>query len=279
MKTINAVIARNITSENLVALVHGEIDAIHCRGFCPKAEASIISRWAIAQELVDYKHDRIINGVVKPTHYGVGRIGPASHMASGTPPDSEEWKEFAAEMEAFLPRRLELLTLTGKEDTPIEHLRLMLELCSEYSADVAPFPGARCSACGIFRVTYPNMKVLEQAPHVDKPRADLVALGYHRWLSANIYFDSRSQGGELLIYPGAPSFTGSMLESEGEYARKVLAEIEPFSIDPKAGDLVLIDPTRLHAVRAFPGTDKSDSRASQQAFVAYKPKSPFLFVN
>ncbi|NBD31407.1 MAG: hypothetical protein GVY17_00140 [Cyanobacteria bacterium] len=95
-------------------------------------------------------------------------------------------------------------------------------------------------------------------------------------IAANIYLQTQPEGGELMLWDHKCNTQTEYdaLRDGDSYALDATKLSAPaISIKPEAGDLILFESTRVHAVR--PG--KCCSRITMSTFIGYNKNQPLQF--
>jgi hypothetical protein len=194
---------------------------------------------------------------------GVSRLGIAFNTVFGEAADGPKAQRYYA---AALDHMRKIRAFFSPNLAPIDRLRLELDELWPEGANLGTFHGQKMSA-GVPRVTHPDSELLETQPHVDSLPCELQLDGQY---SANVYLSVPPEGGELLLWPS------QVLTQEQIEAKQAMGETwnrppgAAIAIRPSAGDLILINTRRFHAVRRFP----RGARVSIQTFIGLRAGQP-----
>jgi hypothetical protein len=262
-----------LTRDMLDALFARRACALRVPGFCPPELAHRLSEWLLRAE------GRGNWGVENAT----GELAPSDTFYAGTVPfnvalTAEE--SFVRYFADALPAMRRLRNVTP-ELAPMDKLRLELEEVWPCGARLASYHGMKM-ATGVARIMTPDGMLdgiarTEGMCHVDGFAFTSGGAGV---FSANVYLRVPDAGGELTIWnigatPFAVACNLSLFQRLRDFDADAQASIRaqlppPLTIRPAAGELVIIDSTRPHAVRGF---DRG-VRVTLQSFIKYKAGAP-----
>jgi hypothetical protein len=245
-------IEKQVTKHNLCKLLNGEIYALRIPGHYAKEACKIVTNNFLNSDLVA----NYINAV------NIGRVGMAFYEVQEDPLRLEEYY------------RLAKINNTRIKETfapyvsPIDMLMIDLNKAWPAGCKIENLHGENMFV-GLLRVLDENAPI---HPHQDVLRRDaktaLNAYTLTTQLAANIYLNMPEEGGELQLWAnGCSDDEYRRLLTPGDYYvdRSKLAE-PVITIRPEAGELVLFNPTRYHAVTAGKGA----KRVSVSCFVGYR---------
>lgn len=159
--------------------------------------------------------------------------------------------------------------------SPIDDLRLKLDEVWPRGAHLLDVDGEKCFT-GVTRYQEPD---IDLCPHIDKLEWNLPAhlqVSLQAQLSANIYLQVPEHGGELEVWNTRPSEDEYQhLKSDRHYGidRHLLRPAD-FTTRPKDGDLIIINPRFIHAVRPVQHTP----RITLSSFIGYfGEQSPLIY--
>lgn len=249
-----------LTAELLDALFARRICAIHIPGYCARDVAARADRWIMRNSTIVRWHVGPNNRIPTDMSYGIGlpRQQTLGNARAARVYAREALPSIRKIREAFAPHL-----------SPMDRLRLeMGEVWTEGVA-IAPFR-ERPGFVGMARIMRPDTVFGGKAREIGVCHVDSSA--QTRQFSSNIYLHVPARGGELRIWNVRldrrtdrnpiyrliknAAFAPAVRESITEYMP------EPAVIRPAAGDLVLLDTSRPHAVAGF----RSGHRVSIQAF-------------
>lgn len=256
---------RELTADALSSLFRGRIAAIHVKRF---ADPSLAKRAAAG--MVSTKAKRwFLDGYETDMSYLKHLGEPGRESAYGT--------ERRARYHATAVRNLRRVrALFAPHLSPVDRLRLELDELWPKGANLREVSGRKYGA-GVVRVMRPERFLdgrarTEGICHID----DLMEPGTPRLFSACIYLRVPPSGGELAIWGleltrrhrRNPFYRllgrGAFLPGAPEAVHEVIGP-PSVTLTPSAGDLILFDTARPHAVRGFARGD----RVQSQSFVAF----------
>ena len=258
--------ADTLTPELLETLRSRRICAIHVRGYCAQSLAKRADRWIMRNARPVRWHVGRSNDIPTDMSYGVG-----------IPRQQTLHSRNAARVYA----RDALLSIRRVREAFAPHLspmdRLRLELGEIWTDGVSIEPFERAPGfVGLVRIMRPDTVFEGKARrfgvcHVDSSAAT-------RQFSSNIYLHVPRKGGELRIWNVSldrkternPIYELLKAAAFAPDVRECIAEFlpEPLVIRPEAGDLVILDTSRPHAVAGF----SAGHRVSIQAFFRFGRK-------
>lgn len=223
--------------------------AIHVRGFFDARAAA-----SAARRLGDERQQRwVVDGRVTDTSFS---IGIPRQYGERSPKHEARYQREAARANQLLRDAF------APSWSPLDRLRLELDELWVRGATLGKFEG-RPALAGLLRTVEPSslfegVAATRGVIHMDQPeRAEAAA---HR-LSAILYLAMPPRGGELRVWDlaiDAENFRNLAYRLCARHgfdsaAQDLLHEVlgRPRTITPRAGDLVLIDTARPHAVAGF----------------------------
>ncbi|MBW4508785.1 MAG: 2OG-Fe(II) oxygenase [Scytonematopsis contorta HA4267-MV1] len=255
-------ISGSLVLADLIDLIHGKFLALCIPNYYPEKEAEVIT-----QELLKQK---TLERYLRAPDVGVKRSGMTFFETNGNIELLEIYYEQAS---AYIKK---LREVCFPFLSPIDMLRLDLGDIWLAGANIENIHGRRMLA-GIGRVFE---DASELPPHQDILSQDIQDSGlapngsYEQvitQLSSNIYLQVPKVGGELEIWNLKPSSTEQQAIRNPEYKYEGIidrASLPPATlvIKPEAGDLILFDSGRIHAVCP----SEKDLRASMSMFIGYR---------
>lgn len=239
--------------------------AIHVPGFCSRTTADQLARWIVT----NHRSTRW-----RGTDMAYA-LGVPFRIASQTPRGLREYALRAPSV----ARRLRHIC---EGASPFDRLRLELdEAWPNAGAMIADRKGFKMLV-GLSRVMTPDdlLDGIARTEGVCHRDSSALLSSERGKFSANIYLEVPDAGGDLAIWPVAPT--------RWDWLRnhRVFREMETFQpatqafvrsrlppplvIKPAAGDLILLNTGRPHAVRGF----HSGRRVTLQTFVTHEPARP-----
>lgn len=255
--------APRITATLLEQLDRGEMLAVRIPAFVPETHAQEMARNVVGHwSLSVYRNT--------PELMRIGQSHYETHEPSGEPN--------AAALDDYLDKAdllmEEIRTCCAPYRSPLDRLWEMLD--EEMGAERVRIHG-RPMFAGIVRV-FPEGR--ELLPHNDRFARDApyldVAKAIQAQFALNIYLQVPPKGGELQLW--AERLTDdelSRMQMRGSKYGVDPAKAPPprIEIHPRVGDVVVIDATRLHAVKPSCG----GIRVGMSCFLAYRRHSPLLY--
>lgn len=240
---------RELTHEDILALIEGTVLAVHIPGFAP-AEVVTSAR----DHLVDHPGK---GGLSQDTTFQ--RIGFAYSEIS----DDASRERYHSEARDNIQRMRDLFSPYA---SPSDTLRLLLEETWNPGASLLSVEG-RKAFIGICRF---QDQGVDLNPHTDALERNLPSTDAHELvaqLSANIYINIPHTGGELELWgtePGEHAYNELKGERVWGLERDQLGPPKAV-IKPAPGDLLLLNPRQIHAVR--PSSD--EPRITLGHFIGY----------
>jgi hypothetical protein len=241
-----------VTRNNMLKLLQNEILALRIPGHYSKEACNIVTK--------NFLNSDLIANYVNASN--IGRVGMAFYEVQDSHEMLEEYYRVskinnARIKETFFPYV-----------SPIDMLMVDLNKIWNAGCKIENLHGENMFV-GLLRVLDENAPI---HPHQDLLRRDaktaLNAYTQITQLAANIYLNMPKEGGELQLWSqGCSDEEYKRLLTPGEYYvdRKKIAE-PIITIKPEAGELVLFNPTRYHAVTAGKGA----KRVSVSCFIGYR---------
>lgn len=222
-----------LTGADIEALSGGDVLALRLsRFYAPEHCAMVRAR---------------VTGATK-THYEVAPSVTKIGMALFEATDAALLEAYYADAERAGQRAR---ALYGELDDPIDRLQTMLARIWPAGCEVERLHD-RAMYAGLVRVIDSSS---ELRPHQDNTdwdmRSSARAQTMRTQLSANVYFSAADEGGDLELWPAAIGDEAHYrsLQVPGDYALARAAIGEPaVTIRPAAGDLLIFDARRIHAV-------------------------------
>jgi hypothetical protein len=267
--------ADQLTFDALNSLFVNRSCAIHIPNFVPSATCRILNKW-ITSNLPNTKWKNT------DMYYGLGL--PVNTMLG---PTANHCLRYLHQAIPTMRRIRE----ASKRLAPLDKLRLELDEAWHFGARISTDnPYRRKMFVGLVRAMRPEglvgkMTSTEGLIHVDAP---VFVDGTQGVFSANVYLKVPPQGGELSIWNIALTDSAestqnrvmaALLENafSPEHRENVQSALRrmlppPIVIKPTAGDLIILNAGRPHAVRGF----SKGLRLSMQTFIAYQEGQPLL---
>ena len=266
---LNAAVSDVLDLMSLEALIAGNILAMHIAKYCSVENAArFLGNESKTVNLERYTHETYENGTVKEQFYGVYRWGTPFNSTYGKPADGPEKQKYYGDAATYRSR---IENMFKPDPCAIDILRSDLNRIWRHGAELAHFEGKQMFS-GIVRAMFSESAFLsEEAPHVDSLPIGIAQLSQQ--LGANIYLKTPEQGGELLIFDLSP-FSQEQVETF-ENGKLPISEFQdPVKIKPAAGDLIIVNTRRPHAIRGF---QSDEGRMSIQTFIGFNPGEPLQF--
>ncbi|MFJ2738338.1 2OG-Fe(II) oxygenase [Streptomyces sp. NPDC087440] len=238
MQILTRKTARQISHEDILGLVEGTALAIHVPGFVPEDVVA-----AAREKVIDHPEK---GGLSQDTSFQ--RIGFAYSEIS----DEASRDLYHAQARDNIQRMRDLFAPYA---SPSDTFRAVVDEAWNAGASLLDIAG-RKAFIGICRF---QDKGVDLNPHTDALERNLPADGTHRLaaqLSANIYLNIPRQGGELELWgtePGEDAYNELKGERVWGLERDQLGPPKEV-IKPEPGDLLLLNPRQIHAVR--PSSDE-----------------------
>jgi hypothetical protein len=244
--------ATQVTKENLLKLLTDEIYALRVPGHYSKEACKVVTNNFLNSDLIA----SYVNAV------NIGRVGMAFYEVQEDPVRMEEYYRMAKInnkriKETFFPYV-----------SPIDMLMIDLNKVWDAGCKIENLHGDNMFV-GLLRVLDENAPI---HPHQDVLRRDartaINAYTLKNQLAANIYLNMPEEGGELQLwnYGCSDEEYKNLLTPGDYYVDRSKLEEPVITIRPEAGELVLFNPMRYHAVTA----GKSAKRVSVSCFIGYR---------
>ncbi|GKW10407.1 MULTISPECIES: 2OG-Fe(II) oxygenase [Pectobacterium] len=239
-------------------LVREDVLAICVRNFIAENVAEKLS-----EQIMGYGFQKYLNAP------SIGRIGMAFYEADNQPPLMANYFENAFDNIDELRKRCTPYV------SPIDLLRCMLDEVWPAGAQLETLYGRKMYV-GLSRVVNPGVTFLAHHDIFAKDAPDsFQAHSLQAQMAANVYLSMPSEGGSLQIWdqPLSPEAFDELRGDSYGIEPAILGDAT-LEICPQAGDLILFNSRRMHAVT--PGTDSI--RLSLSCFVGYRgPAMPLTF--
>ncbi len=286
-----------LTLEVLQELFSGKVAAVVIPDYCPSGLILKVFEYLDNQSGIDYTHELYDpdTGHMRYQSYGVTRVGEALntiYRELSVPYDQRTLRENQA-IESYLnecPKAVRSLRRACEPyPAPTDKLRLELDDLWPWGAHVGSIlckgpdanPSKLYSGIGrLMRGGDPAMANLESQPHFDCLPPHLIDIECQ--FSANIYVSVPTAGGQLELWPQAKPLAFDEIERtaagtdwRAKLAQEAVQQSPSVLIQPRLGDLILLNTRMPHAVRQF----DSGKRYSIQTFLGYRHQSPLLLWN
>lgn len=243
-------ITEQLDLHGLTLLAQGRILALQVRRFIQPTHAQ-----ALAGQILGGGYQHYLNAP------SIGRIGMAFYETEGQPQRMTEYFQQAGDHISELRRRCLPFA------SPIDVLRCALDERWPAGAHLQTLFGCKMFV-GLSRVVEPSVQFLAHHDIFAKDAPEtLAALSLHQQFAANIYLAMPEQGGELQLWQqemAAELFDQMRGESYG--IDPALLGEPTVELQPAAGDLVLFNSRKMHAV----ASSQQRSRLSLSCFVGYR---------
>ena len=266
--------AASLELGHLVAMFERRIVAVRIAAWCDTGLAERLSAFLLAEpSLTNY---RAITSEGKLILSEQERVGVPLNEAYGAllaPSDqSRSARALIDYQEAALPGIRRLRTAGAPDLGPIDRLRLELDEICPQGAQLAVIQGQKAFA-GIGRVVRatPNAGPGDPEPHMDVLPRSILELAAQ--LSAISYLRVPREGGELEVWDLAPRELQEHLQRFGGLRRAELPP--PCRIEPRVGELILINTRLPHAIRPF----SAGVRVVVQTFVGLRTNGALCLWN
>ncbi|MDA9951204.1 hypothetical protein N9D31_01390, partial [Oligoflexaceae bacterium] len=186
--------ANRLSADDLNTFVRGDALALVVRGFYPDSDRVDLDSIENHDAIEEYRYVTHKDGEKHELPFGVKRLGLPFSSSFGESSDSQARQNY---YDKALPQIHQLRRLFSPLLSPIDMLRLELDELWPQGAGVGRLE-SRLMFTGIVRITEAETDILEVRPHVDSMTPDMPIERQH---AANIYLDTPSEGGELVIYP------------------------------------------------------------------------------
>jgi hypothetical protein len=258
----------DVTFDALHNLFTNRTCALHVRNFVSSATCTVLNKWIMSKSQYMWKNTDMYYGLGLPVN---SLHGPTANHCL------RYFKQAIPTMRKIRE--------TSKSLAPLDKLRLELDEAWPAGARISTDnPYRRKMFVGLARVMRPEGLVgaataTEGLIHVDAPVFGDAAQGV---FSANVYLKMPPKGGELVVWNIAVkqnaqsrrkavlvallanAFSDDHREKVQSALRKILPS--PIIIKPAAGDLIILNSGRPHAVRRF----SQGLRITMQTFIAYQ---------
>ncbi len=241
-----------VTKSNILKLLHNKIYALRIPGHYSKEACDIVTR--------NFLNSNLIANYTNAAN--IGRVGMAFYEVQDSHEMLEEYYRVAKINNARIKETFFPYV------SPIDMLMIDLNKIWVAGCKIENLHGENMFV-GLLRILDENAQI---HPHQDLLRRDtktaLNAYTQITQLAANIYLNMPNEGGELQLWAhGCSDDEYKKLLTPGDYYvdRKKIAE-PIITIKPEAGELVLFNPTRYHAVTAGEGS----KRVSVSCFIGYR---------
>ena len=258
----------HLDTSSLQKLISGDVLAIRIPEFAnAKTSACLSHALGETATLEQYSHETYEEGRVVQHFYGVHRWGTPFNSTYGKAVGSDAQQKYYADAAHM---RSVIDSLCAPEKPPIQLLMDNLQDIWPQGAVAAAFQG-QPMFYGIIRAMFPETAHLsETVPHVDCLPISIAELEHQ--FSANIYLETPSSGGELIIWDTEAFAYEEVKRFEGAQLPEQRLQ-KPLRIQPRKNELVIINTRRPHAICGF----DSGRRISMQSFIGYTSGEPFYF--
>jgi len=263
-------VVRYLNKESLLAFLNDEILAIHVRNFIDDhVLLEKLSKYLLNHESREkYLHElHKSGGRVEYEEYQVDRVGYPRNKIFADTKNLSKWNRYIEQGEIIYN---EIKKISLPFDHPIDFLIDKINKIDIFCAEIEKFRGKRLFV-GIGRITLAGKNSpLELKPHIDTVPA---SYGITKQFSANIYLSMPDDNGGGIELWNTPPLSISESNTQDTFVFDRKSNELPIIIHPKAGDLVLINTRRPHAVQSF----LYGNRTSIQAFwgMTYENKLRF----
>jgi hypothetical protein len=262
-----------LTRELLVELFERRACAVRIPNFCTRELADALSSWLL--DSAGYENWAVRNEA--------GEFTPSDTFYSASTPFNVALKaedSFVRYFSQALPATRRLRAARS-ELTPIDKLRLELDELWPHGARIGSYKGLKMSV-GIGRVMTPDGMLPGVASTEGMCHVDGFALANRPsgFFSANVYLRVPDSGGELMLWNVGVtplrlacnlSLVRRLLDFDAGSQGFIRSKLPPpLAVRPEPGELVIIDSTRPHAVRAF----AAGFRVTLQSFIRYGSGKP-----
>ena len=246
-------VAESLSQADILDLVSGKFLCLHVPNYYPK--------WICAQLCDTLLQLPAFSRYVRAKDVGVQRTGMTFFETKG---DLDLLKQYYSEAKQTSSA---IRKSCFPYLAPIDKLRLELEEAWSMGAHLENIHG-QTMMVGIVRMFEEHF---ELPPHQDILARDMdVEMNHTRLqnqLSANVYLQSANYGGELEVWRESPTDHEFLtLTSDGLHLDPAKMPKPEVRIRPTAGDLILFDSGRVHAVCP----SKDGTRVSMSCFIGYR---------
>jgi hypothetical protein len=275
----------SIATPDLVALVRGDIPALHVPAYVPETEreplrehlrALLPRRVAWAFGANAYSATAVVGlpfsiAIQRRAfdEYFEGRVQAHEELCRGLPAGSLPYERLMQDIARAWP--------AGAVTQRFSMARAM-EFCRRSGIDTAPLSVLDPYDFWEMRTMVARFvcdgEGTDGGIHVDYTEP-FIRNGFSSGvISANVYAETSGQGGELYIWPRNGDFWNALVELSGNdehlsvsraLFRSVCERYPPIAIRPCAGDLILLNTKFCHSVARFPA---GEVRSSFQGFIA-----------
>jgi hypothetical protein len=241
----------------LRALARGETAALHLAGAVSAPVAAAMSEWIAEQPSDDYFVLTDRGSGPERIRVGVRRVGiPLNELVGANDLDAA----LADYLRAARSCEAGMVAACAPGPTPMATLIDVLGRAWPAGVEIASADGQPLFA-GIPRIVERDAVLMESQPHVDAVHPNALPIDHQ--VSANLYLEVPPAGGELEVWPGEPFRIDEIFATDlhERLRREDLGASDV--ITPAAGDLVIINSRRPHAVRQL----HDGRRFSVQCFI------------
>ncbi len=238
----------DLNHQHILNVISGNAFGLHIKGF---ASSEIIQR--AKESLYPHQQQTLLDNKTEYVRVGKAFI----EVKNDT--DREEYHQVALNNIQFIRQSFKPFA------SPIDELRLLLDEVWPAGARLLQIDGKKCFV-GVCRFQRTGVDLI---PHTDNltRNAPPQQQPLLKQLSANIYLEIPEQGGELEMWNIEPS-EEEYRQLQGEKGYGLDRHILPppaAVIKPEPGDLILLNPRFIHAVRP----SEQSNRVTLSSFVGY----------
>ena len=237
-----------LNHQHLLNVINGSAFGLHIKGFAPP---EIIQR--AKDSLYPHRQQTLLDNQTEYVRVGKAFIEVKNDS------DREVYHQVALHNIQFIRQAFKPFA------SPVDELRLLLEEIWPAGARLLQIDGKKCFV-GVCRFQRTGVDLI---PHTDNltRHAPPQPQPLLKQLSANIYLDIPEQGGELEMWNIEPSEEEyRQLQGEKGYGLDRNTLPPPAAIiKPEPGDLILLNPRFIHAVRP----SSQSNRVTLSSFVGY----------